>query len=71
MMGAIPNPDELARTLVAVGSGCRARSSHLLEPLAGQPVQAAVDARDRVWLLTQSQPTISSRRPVMLTVINP
>jgi hypothetical protein len=68
MMMAPPDPDELGRTLIAVGSGCRARSRHLLGPVEGHPVAAMLDAHDRVWLLTQSQPTVDSRRPLMLTV---
>jgi hypothetical protein len=68
---AVPDPDERGRTLVAIGSGCRAHSSNLLAPSAGQPVQATTDARDRVWLLTQPQPTVDSDGPLILTITKP
>jgi hypothetical protein len=71
MLMVVPDPDALGRTLVVVGSGCRASSTHLLEAAAGHPVMAAVGDGDRIWLLTQSQPSVDSRRPLMLTVTEP
>jgi hypothetical protein len=68
---AVPDEDELGRTLTAIGSGCRARSSTLLRPSAGQPVQATTDTRDRVWLLTQPQPSVDAVRPLILTITKP
>jgi hypothetical protein len=68
MMLALPDPHAPGRTRLDVGSGCHASSTRILSAAAAHPVKAIVDENDRLWVLSQSQPTVDSRAPVMLTV---
>jgi hypothetical protein len=68
MMMVVPAPQELGNTLLAVGTGSGARSSRMLPRVAGHPLRAVIDSRDRVCVLSQSQPNGDARRPLTLTV---
>jgi hypothetical protein len=61
----------LTGSVVTVGAGCEPGSPEPLSPVAGTLRQALIDARGRVWVLGQDGPSVSSRRPLQLTIGSP
>jgi hypothetical protein len=67
---SMPNGDAITSSLVAVDPGCSPRAPRPLDPAAGIPEQAVIDAQGRTWVLGQDRAgaSISGRRALLITV---
>jgi hypothetical protein len=67
---SMPNGDAITSSLVTVDPGCSPRAPRPLDPAAGIPEQAVIDAQGRTWVLGQDRAgaSISGRRALLITV---
>jgi hypothetical protein len=65
---ATANGEQVFNTLLALDARCHVRGAARIDESAGPVTAAMVDVRGRSWLLGQKQPTVDSRRPLLLTI---